>query len=155
TLASPLARVEIANTQPYDVDTAFAAQLSSLDGNFNPPRRFLELIGALRGKPMPPVVVVIRALGSSAFPVLQQLYNVHAVVESRPGSSQREASCCDHEGSGSSRREASCCDHEGSSIEILADTPGAAWFPAQIETITEPAQMASALRGKDIHDTVA
>lgn len=129
-LAMPLNRVQIVDAQPYDVGTAFAAQLSSLDGDFNPPRRFLELLGALRGKRVPPTTVVFRLTRSSMFPFLQQLYNVRAVV--RVGSTN-------------------------GTIEELPDTPGPAWFPQRIDVVADAASMATVLRAHptDLRATIA
>jgi hypothetical protein len=120
-LAMPLARVQIVDAPPpYDMSTAFAAELASLDGDYNPPRRFLELLSALEGKPVPATTVVFVLARSSAFPYLQQLYNVRVAVSMREGRG---------------------------TIEPLPDTPGPAWFPAQLQTVDAGSDLARALRG--------
>jgi hypothetical protein len=76
-LAMPLHRVQFIDAPPpYDMSTAFAAGLSSLDGAWYPTRRFLELLGALAGKPVDPTTYVFQLGRTRSFPVLQQLYNV-------------------------------------------------------------------------------
>jgi len=121
-VAMPLARVQIADApHPYDMSTAWAAGLPSLDGVWYPPRRFLDLLAALTGKPVPSTTCVFSLTRNRAFPVLQQLYNVRYVVSVSDGS-----------------------------ILAQPATPGAAWFPARVATIDRPDEMAAALRGSDI-----
>jgi hypothetical protein len=111
---------------PYDMSTAFAAGLPSLDGVWYPPKRFLELLAALTGAPVPATTCVFSLTRSAAFPVLQQLYNVRYLVSVAEGS-----------------------------IQALAPTPGPAWFPGRVVTIEHPADMADALRGVDLRATLA
>jgi hypothetical protein len=120
-LGSALERVEIIDAPaPYQMSTAFAARLPSLDGVWYPPRRFLALLSAIQGKPLPPTTAVFALGKSRAFRLLQQLYNVtYAVVGLGTGQP---------------------------SLQRLPETPGAAWFPAVVETIEQPAPMIDALR---------
>src|SRR5439155_1589430 len=82
----------------------FAAGLPSLDADWSPPRRFLELLGALRGEPVPPTTVVFRLAGSPMFPALQQLYDVRYLARLTAGELV---------------------------LDGLPPTPGPAWFPAR------------------------
>lgn len=101
-LAMALNRVQIVDAPPpYEMSTAFAAGLASLDGDMIPPRRFFALVSALGGRPVPPTTVVWKLTRSRAFPVLQQLYNVMYAVQLP------------------------------TSITALPATPGPAWFPDQ------------------------
>ena len=125
-LAMPLDRVQIADApHPYDMSTAWAAELPSLDGVWYPPRRFLDLLSALNGKPVPSTTCVFNLTRSRAFPVLQQLYNVRYIVSVADGS-----------------------------ILPQPATPGPAWFPARVVPIDRPADLAAAmtaaLRGSDL-----
>ena len=121
-VAMPLDRVEIVDApHPYDMSTAYAAGLPSLDGVWYPPKRFLELLGALTGAPVPSTAVVFSLTRSRAFPVLQQLYNVRYIVSVAQGS-----------------------------IRAQPPTPGPAWFPTRIATIDQPSEIAAALRGGDL-----
>lgn len=81
-LASPLARVRVEPPIPdFGNNTAFMMGLSSLDGYFFAPRRFLALAAALAGKPYIPVVNNFNfALDSAALAPLSRLYNVRALV---------------------------------------------------------------------------
>ncbi len=122
-IAMPLARVEVVDTtQPYDMSTAFAARLPSLDGVWYPPRRFLVLLGALSGTPLPSTTCVFDVSHSQWFPALQQLYNVRYIVSPKRGS-----------------------------IDPLPEPPGAAWFPRQIERVATPRDMVLAWSGHDLH----
>jgi hypothetical protein len=121
-LAMPLDRVQIVDApHPYDMSTAFAARLSSLDGVWYPPKRFLALLAALTGAPVPSTAVVFSLTRSPAFAVLQQLYNVRYIVSVAKGS-----------------------------IQAQPPTPGPAWFPARVVAIEDPSEMAAALRGVDL-----
>jgi hypothetical protein len=121
-LAMPLHRVQIVDApQPYQMSTAWAAELSSLDGVWYPPRRFLDLLGAVTGTVMPPTTCVFEFGHGREFTLFQQLYDV--------------------------RYEVSVA---GRSIRALPPTPGAAWFPARVATIDRPDQMIAALRGADL-----
>jgi hypothetical protein len=88
-LAMPLNRIIVVDAPaPYRMALAYAAGLSSIDGDFNPPRRFIELIGALQGRRLPSSTMVFELARSPAFPILQQLYNIrHALVFSAAGTS--------------------------------------------------------------------
>lgn len=121
-VAMPLDRVQIPDApHPYDMSTAFAAGLPSLDGVWYPPKRFLELLAALTGAPVPATTCVFNLTRSRAFPVLQQLYNVRYIVSVAEGS-----------------------------IRAQPATPGPAWFPDRVATIEQPAELAAALRGVDL-----
>jgi hypothetical protein len=121
-LAMPLHRVQMVHTRlPYKMSTAWAAELSSIDGVWYPPRRFLALLGAVNGQPVDPTVCVFQFGHGAAFPVFQQLYDV--------------------------RYEVSVADR---SIRALPATPGAAWFPARVASIDRPDEMIAALRGTDL-----
>ena len=121
-IAMPLDRVQIRDAlAPYDMSTAFAAGLPSLDGVWYPPKRFLVLLGALTGAPVAPTTCVFSLTRSQAFPVLQQLYNVRYLVSVAEGA-----------------------------IQALPPTPGPAWFPDRVVTIERPAELAAALRGTDL-----
>jgi hypothetical protein len=129
-LASALDRVAIVDAPPpYEMSMAFAARLPSIDGVWYPPRRFVSLLSALNGRPLPPTMSVYRLSRSAYFPVLQQLYNVRAVV-----------------------RGLGTPNPTFGAVETL----GAAWFPSRIELIDEPSAMISALRaGGDLRSTIA
>lgn len=121
-VAMPLNRIQIVDPPPpYDMSTAFAAGLPTLDGVWYPPRRFLELLGTLNGAPLPPTACVFALTRSRAYPVLQQLYNVRYVVSLRDGA-----------------------------LHPQPDSPGAAWFPRRIATIDRDAELAAALSGADL-----
>ena len=116
---SALDRVVIASPPPpYVMSTAWAAGLPSIDGVWYPPRRFLDLLGALSGAPLPPTTCVFQLTDDPHFPVLQQLYNVHYVVTLAPRK-------------GLGRPPA---------------PPGPAWFPRQVE-IAEPGDIGEKLAG--------
>ncbi|HEX7843825.1 MAG TPA: hypothetical protein VF469_40400, partial [Kofleriaceae bacterium] len=126
-LAMPLNRVEVVDApHPYDMSTAWAAELPSLDGVWYPPRRFLDLLSALTGTAIAPTACVFQLSRSPAFPVLQQLYNIRYVV--------------------------SVADR---SIRAQPEALGAAWFPARVVTIDRPDEMAAALQGRGVHSTLA
>ncbi len=83
----PLSRVRV---EPpileFGNNTAFMMGLSSVDGYFFPPRRFLELTAALAGKPYIPLVDNFSfGEDSPAFPVLSRLYNVGLLVRRGEG----------------------------------------------------------------------
>jgi hypothetical protein len=86
-LAMPLDRIEIVDAPPpYRVGLGFAAGLSTLDGDFNPPRRFVRLVSLLSGRELPSTTVIFSLARNPAFPVLQQLYNVtHGLVPTARG----------------------------------------------------------------------
>jgi len=89
-LRMPLERIQIPNAPlPYSMSTAFAAGLPSLDGAWYPTRRFLELLGALTGKPLEPTTGVFQLTRSRSFPILQQLYNVKYQLDVKTGSIAR------------------------------------------------------------------
>jgi len=118
---SALERIEILRPSlPYDVSLAWASHLSSLDGVWYPPRRFLDLLGALGGAKLSPSTCVFQLAGSPMFPVLQRLYNVRYFVK-REGTSW--------------------------TMQRLPPTAGPAWFPSRIDMISEPSDMAAALAG--------
>jgi hypothetical protein len=122
-IAMPLDRVQIVDpSPPYDMSTAFAARLPSLDGVWYPPKRFLTLLGALTGTAIPATACVFSLTRSPAFPILQQLYNVRYIVSVADGS-----------------------------IRAQPAPPGAAWFPARVVTIDQPSEMAAALREVNLH----
>jgi hypothetical protein len=126
-LASPLVRAQIVDASyPFAISTAWAAGLSSLDGDFNPTRRFLQLLSALGGKPVPATTVVFALTRDSTFPILQQLYNVHYLV--------------------------SVAGDQGS-IQELAATPGAAWFPEHVEVAEDAAKIGQELHHGTVRDT--
>jgi hypothetical protein len=119
-VAMPLTRIQIVDApQPYEMSTAFAARLPSLDGVWYPPRRFLQLLSALQGREIAATTAVFALTRSSMFPVLQQLYNVRYVVSLANGKG---------------------------AIEELPDTAGPAWFPARIDTVENAAEVARILR---------
>jgi len=86
-LAMPLGRVQLVDAPyPYRVGLGFAAGLSTLDGDFNPPRRFVELVSALAGRELPSTTVIFSLARDPSFVVLQQLYNVtHGLVFTASG----------------------------------------------------------------------
>jgi hypothetical protein len=121
-LAMPLHRVQIINPpRPYRMSTAWAAELSSLDGVWYPPRRFLDLLGATAGMALPSTTCVFYFGHGREFALFQQLYNVRYEVSV-------------------TRR----------SIDPLPPTPGAAWFPARVAAIDRPDEMIAVLRGADL-----
>jgi hypothetical protein len=121
-LAMPLHRVEIVDApEPYKMGLAWAAELSSIDGLWYPPRRFLDLLGAFAGKPLDPTTCVFQFAHSGVLALLQQLYNVRYAVSVA-----------------------------GRAIRPLPTTPGPAWFPARIVAIDRPDDMIAALRGADL-----
>lgn len=121
-LAMPLHRIEIVDApQPYKMGLAWAAELSSLDGLWYPPRRFLDLLGAFDGKPVDPTACVFQFAHSSVFALFQQLYDVRYAMSVA-----------------------------GRAIRPLPATPGAAWFPARVVAIDRPGDMIAALRGADL-----
>ncbi|MDB4963025.1 MAG: hypothetical protein JWP01_3024 [Myxococcales bacterium] len=129
-LTTALDRIQILDAPPpYEMSTAFAARLPSLDGIWYPSRRFLDLLSAIQGEPLPATTAVFAFGKSPTFRILQQLYNVRLRFT----------------GLGT--------DHP--SLDPLPRTPGAAWFPARIEVIDRPAQMVDALRGPDLRTTLA
>lgn len=118
-MRTALDRLEIAQPRPpYRMSLAWAAELPTLDGVWYPPRRFLELLGALDGRPLPPTTCVFQALGSPSFPILQQLYNVKYIVAFQGGRG---------------------------GLTLLPATPGGAWFPTRVEVIADPSEMAAQL----------
>ena len=118
-LTMPLARIQIVHgPRPYEMSTAFAAGLSSLDGAWYPTRRFLALLSALTGKPIDSTVGIFQLTSSRAFPVLQQLYNVRYTL---------------------------AFQGEGLALQALPPTPGAAWFPKRIDVIESGVDLARAL----------
>lgn len=126
-LAMPLDRVQILDApHPYDMSTAWAAGLSSLDGVWYPPRRFLDLLAALTGTAVPPTTCVFQLTRSRAFPVLQQLYNIRYIVSVGDGS-----------------------------IRAQPEALGAAWFPARVVTIDRADEMTAALRTPDVRAALA
>jgi hypothetical protein len=117
-LAMPLNRLQIVDAPPpYEMSTAFAAGLPSLDGAWHPTRRFLALLGALRGKPIDPTTMVFKLTRTAMFPALQQLYNVRYVA--RLGA--------------------------GGGLTPQPPTPGPAWFPRHVASAADPAEVGRAL----------
>jgi len=103
-LADPLVRIQIVDApQPFLFSTAFAAGLSSLDGAWFPPHRFLRLLEVLSGSPPDPTLGVFELTGTREWPVLQQLYDVRYLLSLRRHS-----------------------------LEELPPPPGAAWFPSHV-----------------------
>lgn len=116
-LADPLNRVVVREpTLPFAMSTAFAADLGSLDGVWYPPKRFLALLSALSGRPVPATACVFDLFEHAGFPILQQLYNVRYLID--------------------------MSDHV---LRALPAPAGAAWFPREIAVIDEPRGMAIAL----------
>ena len=126
-LASPLVRMVILDPpRPYEMSTAFAAGLGSIDGAWYPTRRFLALLSALGGKPVDSTTGIFQLGRTRAFPALQQLYNVRHALIARDGRAD---------------------------LVSLAATPGAAWFPTKVVTIYDAAQLARDLAaGARVHD---
>jgi hypothetical protein len=118
---SQLDRVEVVGAPlPFHMSFAWAARLSSLDGVWYPPRRFIELLGALDGRELSPTTCVFELTRSRpTFELLQQLYNVRAVVGR---------------------------DAQGWKIQELPETPGPAWFPTTLSTLGAPADLGIVLR---------
>jgi hypothetical protein len=105
-LVNPLVRVQIVDApMPFEMSTAFAAGVSSLDGAWFPPRRFLHLLSVTSGEEVPPTTGVFTLTRAREFPVLQQMYNVRYVL-----SIKRQT------------------------IDELPPTPGPAWFPAHVHS---------------------
>ena len=128
-LDNPLDRVQLVDPPPpFEMSLGWAAGLSTLDGVWYPPRRFLDLLGALRGRPAPPTMCVFSLTSSRAFPALQQLYNVKYVVGMKTGE-----------------------------IQPLPATPGRAWFPTRLERAASPEAVAQAIwLGRDhLRETIA
>jgi hypothetical protein len=118
-LASRLTRVEVVDPPPpYDMSTAWAADLSTLDGVWYPPRRFLELLSAIKGRAVPATACVFGFAHDGAFRVLQQMYDVRVALAFKPG---------------------------GVALDPLPRTNGAAWFPARVE-VAPPDAIGAALR---------
>lgn len=117
-LRSQLVRVELITPPlPYEMSTAFAADLSSLDGVWYPPRRFLTLLGALKGRELPVTTCVFQMGRDPTFPVLQQLYNVQLAAAFTPS---------------------------GLELQHLPPTNGPAWFPTRVVS-GGPAAFAAAM----------
>jgi hypothetical protein len=117
-LKTSLDRIELVDpAPPYALSTAWAARLPSLDGVWYPPRRFLDLLSALDGKPLPSTTCAFQLGTSSRFDVLQQLYNVRYVIVPK-------------------------ADH---SSLVRAPDSRAAWFPTAIQMIDAPGQMTAGL----------
>ena len=115
-LASPLVRIAIVDPpRPFEMSTAFAAGLGSLDGAWFPTRRFLTLLSVLSGTPVDSTTGVFALSTSRAFGVLQQLYNVR--VRLRTAGAEAD-------------------------IALLPPTPGAAWFPGRVGVLEAPAELA-------------
>lgn len=128
-VASPLTRVEIVDPPPpYDMSTAWAADLSSLDGVWYPPRRFLSLLAALKGRPVPLTTCVFSLGHDPVFPILQQLYNVKLAVAVRK---------------------------TGVDAQPLPPTNGPAWFPARVVAGDEAAFGAALRASHDLRADLA
>jgi hypothetical protein len=81
-LASPLSRARVKfNFEPFTVNSALIMDISSLEGYWNPPNRFLKLYSSLNRIPYHPIRMVFRPNEEQSFQVLQQLYNVGVDVE--------------------------------------------------------------------------
>lgn len=128
-LESSLTRVRLdLQVPPFAANTAFAAELSSLDGYAVPTRRFSALVFALRGDRYEPTANFFRLTAvDPAFPVLRQLYNVTDGVALVPP--QRLA------------------------ITPLGPTAGPAWFSASVSRADDLASLARELRaaGDTLH----
>lgn len=119
-VAMPLARVQVHGAPaPYRMSTAWAAGVSSLDGVWYPPRRFLDLVSALEGAKLPPTACVFEFAGAPYFSVLQQLFNVRYLINVRDGV-----------------------------IRELPPTPGAAWFPSKLERVRTASDFVRALHAR-------
>ncbi|MBV8759050.1 MAG: hypothetical protein JO257_17305 [Deltaproteobacteria bacterium] len=117
-LRSQLVRVELVTPPlPYDMSTAFAADLASLDGVWYPPRRFLALLSALKGHAIPVTTCVFQLARDPTFRVLQQLYDVQLAV---------------------------AFTANGLALERLPPTNGPAWFPARV-VVGDAAAFAAAM----------
>ncbi len=120
-LRSALDRVVLPDAPPpYDMSTAFAARVPSVDGIWYPPRRFLDLLSAYDGKPLPITTAVFRLSRNRAFPLIATLYNVRLAVR----------------GLGSAEPK----------LEVLPAPAGPAWFPERVVTIDRADEMMAMLR---------
>jgi arylsulfatase A-like enzyme len=129
-LRSSLDRVVVPDAPPpYDMSLALAARMPSIDGVWYPPPRFLALLSALDGKPLPPTTAVFWYSRTRHFPLLQQLYNVRYIVRGLAGAAP--------------------------TIEELPATPGAAWFPSELVVIDQPEAMLAALSRTNLSATLA
>lgn len=122
-LGHPLSRVRV---EPpileFGNNTAFMMGLSSMDGYFFPPKRFLELTAALAGKPYNPLVDNFSfGADSPAFPVLARLYNVGFLIRRGEG---------------------------GHSVEKL-DGGAPAWFAGKARKVKGFKELAEVLRSND------
>jgi hypothetical protein len=119
-LAMPLNRIQLIDApRPYRVGLGFAAGLSTLDGDFNPPSRFVRLLSALNNRPLSSTTVIFDLGRSRNFPILQQLYNVrYGLVFGR----------------------------DDLRLDPLPPTPGPAWLPRHLEALANDAEVAAALR---------
>jgi hypothetical protein len=128
-LASQLTRVEVVDPpRPYEMSTGFAAGLSTLDGVWYPPRRFLALLAAIKGREVPVTTCVFGFARDSAFAVLQQLYDVEVAVAIRPN---------------------------GVELERLPATNGGAWFPTRIDVAGDDAIGAALRASTDLRADLA
>jgi len=129
-LRSSLDRVVVPDAPPpYDMSLTFAARLPSIDGFWFPPKRYLSLLSAIAGKPLPATTSVFWYSRQRSFPLLQQLYNVRYLVRGLAGAAP--------------------------TIEELPATPGPAWFPSELVVIDEPAAMLSALDATNLSTALA
>ena len=118
-LAMPLNRIQLIDApRPYRIGLGFAAGLSTLDGDFNPPSRFLRLLSALSNRPLASTTVIFDLGRSRSFPILQQLYNVRYGLVFGPQETR---------------------------LDPLPKTPGPAWLPRRIETVTTDNEVGAAL----------
>ncbi len=113
---------------PYDMSTAWAADLSSLDGVWYPPRRFLDLLSAIKGRAVPETACVFAFAHDGAFPALQQLYDVEVALAFQP---------------------------TGIELSHLPPTNGAAGFPARVEVGGADALGAALRASKDLRADLA
>lgn len=129
-LTSALDRVVLPDAPaPFDMSTAFASRVSSIDGVWYPPPRMLALLSALEGKPLPPTTSVFWLSRDRVFPVLQALYNVRFALRGVGGPQ--------------------------AALQELPAPPGPAWFPTEISVIDSASDMARALAGKPLAQTLA
>ncbi len=118
-LAMPLNRIIVIDgPSPYRMAVAFAAGLSSIDGDFNPPRRFIELIGALQGRTIPSSSVVFELGRNPGFPILSRLYNIRYALVFAGG---------------------------GSTLQPTSDANGPAWLPRELHVATDERAIARGL----------